>query len=138
MINRSKTMRYTSGFKYQLAEDFYIQTDIRPEVPARFLFVELNTEGMLLIRKGWAWDGASGPTWDSQSSRVAAMVHDALYGLIKRELLAKHHKDAADKLFYDLLIEGGMWKWRAKLWYDGVKEFGCDAIRRPEKIREAP
>jgi hypothetical protein len=44
MINRSELMRYTSGFEYQLVEDFFIQTTIHPEVAAKFLFVELNTE----------------------------------------------------------------------------------------------
>lgn len=138
MVNRSKTMLYSSGFEYQLREDFFIQTAIRPEVPAKFLFVELNTEGMLFIKKGWAWDGASGPTFDTKSSMVAAMVHDALYGLMKRELLARKYKTEADKLFYDLLIEDGMWKWRAKLWYEAVKDMGCDALRKPEKVKEAP
>lgn len=138
MINRSKSMFYSAGFEYQLREDFFIQTGIRPEVPARFLFVELNTEGMLLIKRGWAWDGASGPTLDTRSSMVAAMVHDALYGLMKRELLAKKYKAEADKLFYNLLIEDGMWKWRAGVWYEAVKDLGCDALRRPERIKEAP
>ena len=138
MINRSKVMKYSSGFEYQLQEDFVIQTDIHPEVPARFLFVELNTEGMLLIKKGWAWDGASGPTYDTKSSMVAALVHDALYGLMKRELLAKKYKKEADRLFYDLLLEDGMWKWRAGIWYKAVQERGCDSLKGPEKIKEAP
>ena len=138
MINRSESMRYTSGFEYQLVEDFFIQTTIHPEVAAKFLFVELNTEGMLIIKKGWAWDGASGPTLDTKSCMIAAMVHDALYGLMKRGLLSKKYKDDADLLFYDLLIEDGMWKWRAKWWYRAVRNFGCDAVKKPEKVKEAP
>lgn len=138
-VMRDRTIKYTSGFKYQIAEDFTIQTGIKPEIPARWLFVELEPSGWLKIKKGFASDGPSGKiTIHTKSSMVAAFVHDALYCLMKRELLSRKYKEAADLLFYRLLLEDGMWKWRADLWYDAVREFGCDALKAPEKVKEAP
>ncbi len=135
---RTHPFRYESGFEYQVSEDFTIQTGIIPGYSAKWLFIELDEEGLLTIKRGYCWDGASGPAFDSPSSMSASCVHDALYQLMRRGLLSKEFKPAVDKLFYDMLIENGMWKFRAKYWYEGVKEFGCEAIREQSRVREAP
>lgn len=138
LVLRDRSIKYTSGFKYQIVEEFTVQTGIKPEIPARWLFVELEPSGWLKIKKGFASDGPSGPTIHSKSGMVAAFVHDALYALMKRELLSKKYKDATDLLFFRLLLEDGMWPWRAKLWYKAVKDLGCDALKKAEKVKEAP
>ena len=39
-------------------------------------FFTLQEDGTLIVNKGFAWDGASGPTFDSRSSMRPSLVHD--------------------------------------------------------------
>jgi len=47
----------------------------------------------------------------------AAVVHDYLYRM-------EHDRKEADSIFYDLMIEYGVWKWKAIIMYLGVRAFG--------------
>ena len=95
---------YCDGYKYQLEQDYSIQTSIRPE---RFIytdFVRMDLDGMLYIRKGYAWDGPSGPAIDTKSMMRASLVHDALYQLISEGMLDFTWRDEADaelRLIYE-------------------------------------
>lgn len=138
MINRTTPLKYQSGFDYQVAEDFTIDTGIVTEYGAKWHFSYLDPDGLLTIKRGYCWDGASGPAWDTKNSLSASCVHDVLYQLMRKGLLSTEHKARVDKLFHEMLIENGMWKFRADAWYRAVKEFGFEAIAEPERIREAP
>ena len=126
----SKCKRY---YKYRLEETFEFQLrrygikDCFCKTP----FIEL-TGGRIIIKKGYAWDGASGPTIDTKSSMKASLVHDALYQLIRLKLLPFSYKAIADKNFYNICLQDGMWKWRAKLWYKVVANF-ADYAAEPKK-----
>lgn len=137
-IQRDERMSYSSGFKYQLTENFRIHTGICPEETVEWLFVSLYDDGLLEIRRGWAWDGPSGLTLDTRDSMVAALVHDAMYALMQRGLLSWRHRKEVDQLFHKLLIEDGMWKWRAGYWYAAVRELGYAFAHKAKKIRIAP
>ena len=132
-------IRYRKGYKYQLAKEagFYIPElrGCKPYNDDRFLSL---VEGWLVIRPGYAWDGASGPTWDSPSSMAASLVHDALYQLIRSKHLNLSHRELADNILHALLIEGGMWKIRAWLWVKLAKKFAEGAAtKKPREIIEA-
>ena len=71
----------------------------------------------------YAWDGASGPTIDTQDTARGSLVHDALYQLIRTYKLHEM-RDEADKEFRHILLTDGVPKWRAELWYNAVKHFG--------------
>ena len=125
----SKCKRY---YKYRLEETFEFQlTGIR-DCFCKTPFIELTAEGRIIIKKGYAWDGASGPTIDTKSSMRASLVHDALYQLIRLKLLPFSYKAIADKNFYNICLQDGMWKWRAKLWYKVVADF-ADYAAEPKK-----
>jgi len=133
-------MKYRGGYKYQLAENE------EKVLPYEFAGVEVKTEflwihrGTLYIKSGYAWDGASGPTWDSESSMTPSLVHDALYQLMRMGLLGGEYRAEADKIFRDMCIEKGMFKWRANLWYKAVR-LGAKSATLPEnrkKEYEAP
>lgn len=79
---------------------------------------------MLTIDGHYAWDGASGPTWDSPSSMRGSLVHDALTQLVRLGLLSIKFKPSIDLLFHDILLSDGMSPLRAEIWYAGVKLFG--------------
>ena len=116
-------IKYTDGYKYQLAEDYQIMTDIMPEKLIDTPLLRLDVDGLLTIRRGYAWDGASGPTIDTKSSMRGALVHDAFYQLMRMDLLGQHNREAADCLLRDICIEDGMLTLRAKLWYFCVRKF---------------
>ncbi len=137
-IVRSKRMSYSSGFKYQLTEDFCIITDIKPGETVEWLFVTLFDDGLLKIKRGWAWDGPSGLTLDTKNSMIAALVHDALYALMQRKLISWDCRKEADALFYRLLKEDGMWQWRAGYWYAAVRKLGYAFAHKAKKVKTAP
>lgn len=120
-------IKYSGGFKYQLAEDYSIQTTIIPTKAIITSFIELGITGLLTIKKGYAWDGPSGPTIDSPSFMRGSLVHDALYQLLREECISQHHRETADAMLRDICIEDGMWKWRAHYVYRGVRDFAMGA-----------
>lgn len=121
---------YARGYKYQTRAAFALLIpELRGAVaaPVRTDWLESDPEGTLRIRAGYAWDGASGPTWDSKSSMRASCVHDALYQLMRLGLLSREWREVADRVFRRLCQEDGMWSIRAQIWYDMVRVFANPA-----------
>jgi len=133
-------MRYRKGYKYQLMERDFVQTDIYLTDDISTHFITLTEDGLLILKQGYACDGPSGPTIDTKSSIRGAFFHDALYELMRRGLLPKYYKAKADRLAYRLWLKDGMWGWRAKAWYDGIKNFAGWAAdpRNKKKIYVTP
>ena len=74
-----KYISYKSGYKYQLYEDYAVMIGMIPPDDVVTDYIELNSDGLLTIRKGYAWDGPSGPTIDTLNFMRGSLVHDALY-----------------------------------------------------------
>jgi hypothetical protein len=81
----------------------------------------MNNEGGLTLYPGLCWDGASGPTFNSLDSMSPSAVHDAHYRAGRQHKLGPDMRDEVDALFYRMLLQGGMYRWRARLWYRGVR-----------------
>ncbi len=130
---------FKGGYKYQLAKDYRVQTGVKPQSPIFTTYVNLYVDGLLEIKAGYAWDGPSGPTIDTQNFMRGSLVHDALYGL-----MAEGHLDpdiwrsVADCDLVNICREDGMSAIRAKWVYLGVRIGGGPAARNPRKILEAP
>lgn len=124
--------RRIRGYKYQTLENYTCPTGIitGKRRAVKDSWVKLDPTGEIHILKGYAWDGASGPTVDSKSSMFASLVHDALYQLMREEQLDRKYRKSVDDLFYNHCIECGMNKKRAKLWYWAVRWFGESATRK--------
>jgi hypothetical protein len=118
---------YKSGYKYQLHADYRIKLPINFYTEYVTDYIEINSDSILTIKKGYCWDGASGPTIDTKNTMRASLVHDALYQLIRQRVLSKCHRNMADDLFYDILREDGMSYIRAKIWHNAVKNLGASA-----------
>lgn len=126
-------MKYRDSYKYQLYEDEVFITGIKGyEVHSDF--IDLMPDGKLTCKKGYAWDGASGPTWDTKSSMRGSLIHDAGYQLMREGHLPLDYKVVFDGLFYLTLIHDGMSKARAYIWYKGVLWFAKRATL-PENDR---
>jgi hypothetical protein len=119
-------MKYRKGYKYQLYEDETFRTGIKG-FEIRSDFITLMPDGILTCKKGYAWDGASGPTWDTPSSMRGSLIHDAGYQLMREGHLPLDYKVVFDGLFYLTLIHDGMNKVRAWVWYKGVLWFAKGA-----------
>lgn len=130
-----KYIAYRQGYKYQLAEDYKVQVAICPENDISTPFLSLDKNGWLYIKAGYAWDGPSGPTYDTKSSMRGSLIHDALYQLMRYDLLPQKDRDLADEELYKACIEDKMWKWRAKMWLRQVKRFAGGAANPKNKKR---
>jgi hypothetical protein len=105
---------YKDGYKYQLCETYTIDTAIYPKENITTFFIDLNTKGKLTIKKGYAWDGASGVAFDTCNFMRGSLVHDALYQLMRNDLINRDiYKDTADKLLQTICKQDGMSRVRA-------------------------
>ena len=99
------------GFKtWKLEADFKVNTLI----------------GEIIVPKGKVTDFASTPRlmWvllpPFGRYTQASVVHDYMYG--KKDIYPD--RKLCDKIFYELMIEYGTYKWKAKLMYWAVRLFG--------------
>ena len=118
-------IKYKKGYKNQLVEDYHIFTGI---IPNKFVvdtpLIKLDMSGWLTIKTGYAWDGASGPTWDTPSVIRASLVHDALYQLMRDEKISLTNREKADSLLRSIMIEDGANWFRAWYYYRAVQWAG--------------
>jgi len=134
-------IRYRSDYKYQLAEGYEIDIPILPNRDIKTDYISLDIAGTLLIKKGYAWDGPSGPVIDTPENMRASLVHDALYQLMRsKELSHRNCRRTADELFRDLCKQDGVSTYRANIWYRALREFGKPAASPAGKkqVRRAP
>ena len=128
-----KIIKYRDGYKYQLAEEYVDKVGIFPSADIRHEYITLTARGEIVIRKGYAWDGPSGPTFDTKSFMRGSLVHDALYQLIGCGLLPLSDRAQADEELRRICLEDGMSQARAWLVYQAVRMFGDTAAASPEK-----
>jgi hypothetical protein len=124
MMNGS--IKYREGYKYQLAEPYVIDIAIKPDAHVSNDFLILSPEGVLIINKGYAWDGPSGPTIDTDNFMRGSLVHDALYQLMREGLIDLGWRETADRELQRICKEDGMSSIRAWWVYRGVR-FGGES-----------
>lgn len=116
---------YKEGYKYQLKKSYITTIDIKPEKDIISDYINLTTDGQLTIKKGYAWDGPSGPTFDTLNFMRGSLAHDALYQLMRENFLdRKKYREYADRLLQSMCKEDGMNPIRAWWVYKGVHYFG--------------
>lgn len=132
-------IEYHAGYKYQLHKTYAVPTGIMPPMPIVTDFLCLDTDGRLTISAGYAWDGPSGPTIDTQNFMRGSLVHDAIYQLLRDGLISPHRKTTADKLLRTMCREDGMSAIRAWWVYLAVDKFGNGSCKRQlQPILTAP
>jgi len=99
---------YKKGFKYQLSEDYMVYINIFPEEDIHTKFIDLSISGLLYIKSGYAWDGASGPAIDTKTIMRGSLIHDALYELMRLGFLPNRYKHQADLELVKACAEDGM------------------------------
>lgn len=119
--------RKLKGYKYQVTAPYNVQTDIKG-YDIKTPYYQLWMSGRLEIFTTYCWNGASGPTVDTEDTQEGSCVHDCIYQMIRSGELPYWYKSNADKLFHKLLIKNGMSRIRARYFYWGVKYFGSIAL----------
>lgn len=134
-------IRYKSGYKYVLARNYSVYISVGPVTDVGNDYAQLNPAGLLRISAGYAWDGPSGPTFDTPSFLRGSLVHDVLYQLMRLGLLdTDSWREVADLELRRMCREDGMSAVRAWYVYQAVRIFGASsALPGSEPIvREAP
>ena len=134
-------IRYRSGYKYQLVDEYSVRVSVIPDENIGTEFIDLNTDGILVIKRGYAWDGPSGPTIDTKNFMRGSLIHDALYQLMRQKHLSSGRWRVEADLDLKLICrEDGMSRIRAWWVHLGVRLGGGPAAS-PEsrkKIYAAP
>jgi len=97
--------------------------------------LHLSEAGTLLIEKGYCWDGPSGPTFDTMTFMKGSCLHDALYQLMRMDLLPWSQWRIADKELETQCLRDGMWSLRAKWVMAGLK-FARGKAARPSSAKK--
>ena len=120
-----KAVKYESlaKWKYRLTAPFTLDTQVRGH-SCKTEYIQLWDDGRLILAKGYAWDGPSGPTIDTADSMRASAGHDALYQLISLRAIPADLRVVADRDLRRWCIEDGMTPLRAEAWYHAVRAFG--------------
>ena len=120
-------IKYKKGYKYQLATDYKVFIPIKPldTFFAAGGLISLNKEGLLIIRKGYAWDGPSGPAADTKNFMRPSLIHDALYESMRDGLLHRSRRREVDMLLRENCREDGMSKIRSSWVYWAVNNWAA-------------
>lgn len=129
-----KCIKATDGYRYQLNESYIIQVPIFLNKSIQTEWLELSQYGHLSIKTGYAWDGPSGPTIDTDNFIRASLIHDALYQLFRLKLLnARLRRKTADKILKAICKEDGMSFFRREYVYRAVRLFGATSASHRAK-----
>ncbi|MGD2065835.1 MAG: hypothetical protein PVI43_01530 [Candidatus Bathyarchaeota archaeon] len=91
-------------------------------------YISLNPNGIMTLAKDYAWDGPSGPTFDTKSFMRGSLFHDAFYQLMDGNHLNIECRKHADMILRRMCLEDGMNWFRAWYVYRAVRLFGGYAI----------
>lgn len=129
---------YKEGYKYQLHGDHSVVTAIIPARSIHSEYISLSTIGLLTMKRGYAWDGASPPAIDTKNFIRGSLYHDALYQLMREHGLDHCHREEADQLLRTICREDGMSAIRAWWVYAAVRFGGGAAVSYDNPVRYAP
>lgn len=156
---KPRGIRYKTGYKYQYVDkEFPLQLPKRPgdsifhynrnveiilDGGADHIkcgpFLALWPSGKMRIYEGYAWDGPSGPAFDTPDFMTPSMVHDAMYQLMRNQVLSLFpFRQIADEMMYQMCRERGMCAPRAWWCKRGVRRFGKGAASKKKTIYRAP
>lgn len=105
-------MRYYSGYTYYLDGNWAFQTDIRPAVPVIHKFFEIRSDGLVIAKDRYAWNGSDYVS-DTPESQAGSLVHDITCQAVQLGLLDRKWKRQGDIEYYKQCTGNGMSTFRA-------------------------
>ena len=134
------TYRDLPTWKYQLLKDWSSLTEMIGFNIENPMFI-LYGDGWLLVKRGYAWDGPSGPTIDTKSFMRASVVHDVFYQLLREGKLPPEMRKLADRELIRYAKLDGMNLVRRFFAYWVLRAFAGRAAKlktKPMKVHVAP
>jgi len=107
--------------KYRLPD--YFNLDLDGAIGNGYIKLLPHTDGYtsLYFSSDYSWDGCSGPTWDDKTNMRGGLIHDGLWQLVSEGFLEyPKYAKIANRFFREVLIQDGMWKFRAWYYYWAV------------------
>ena len=124
MPTENDVINYTQHtYKYKLVGDTWFATGIT-QFAGGNEYVKIHPDGSLWLRSGYSWDGPSGPAIDTPDFMRGSLCHDALYQLIREEVLPQSTRKQADKEMNRINKEDGMFIGRRFYTFLAVRYFG--------------
>ena len=124
-VSYEKIWRYKlkAEFALDFRQEFDLALNSNAEHHNEFFTLE---SASLTAKAGYAWDGASGPVFQTKNSVRATLVHDIMYQAMASndELRTRKNRKIADRLFLLILKADGMSAPRRQIWYRAVRMFG--------------
>ncbi len=132
--------RKLEGYKYDLVEryELWLGKDLPTVLIYKYLFIQRDRENArckLVIMEHYAWDGPSGLALDTKDFMRGSLVHDALYQLMREEVLGRKYRKYADQLLRKICLQDGMGKFRAWYVYRAVRMFAKKSSMPRKKPR---
>lgn len=116
-------------YKYLLHQDLVVKTSIEGAAFQIPKYVYLTQDGWLTIKAGYAWDGPSGPTWDTPDFMSGSCIHDALYQAMRQRRLHQEWRAQADKELIRACKRAGMPWWRRRYVLWALRRFAAFAAK---------
>ena len=133
--DRIRKMLFT--FVYIVESDYVIHLgENAPKYTGSTPFIKYDN-GKLIVKKGFAWDGPSGPSIDTKAFILASLVHDSLYKLMAYEVI-KHTEENrlfADNIMRQINLSLRMWRFRAFYTWLAVRIFGRFNVKKRGILR---
>lgn len=128
-------MKYykTRNYKYCVYEDEHHSLNslplfIREQLPIKHHYFQIHQVGMkyvLTVRKGYRWDGSSGPIIDTKNTMTASLIHDALAQALRNQLFGiLHHDDGTASSTHKMLV-----KWSDEEYWHALRKNGMSRFR---------
>lgn len=135
---KNPTLYFEKGYKYRVYFDYEIQTQMFGFSVEDYWY-RLTPDGKLWIRAGYAWDGASGPTIDNDTTYVNSLVHDVFFQMQRKgQLPHEPCFDVSNNELERIGIISGMLRLRAYWWKKIVSALGsANAAVQPDKVYTA-
>ena len=139
MRKKVTAMKYRdiSGYKYQLEEKEHFFDQPLKGIEVRNVWDRLGISiknGTVSIRQSFRWDGPSGPTFDTPTFMRGALIHDALYKLIRHKFAIS--RAVADKILRVQCKKDGMGFVRRWYVWFFVRLFGWIVWRTRKRTRD--
>lgn len=124
--------RSVRGYKYQTTVEMSFNTPFRPPhiLASSHEWIYLFPSGCLTIKKGYCWDGPSGPTIDTVAFLMGSLPHDAFYQMSREGVIeGEEAREMADDTMRTVCLKAGMSRFRAWYCWKGVRLFAGRAAR---------
>ncbi len=126
--------RKTNTYKYVTEKDAVItlpNSFFGPISHGEYLTIK---GGVLIIKKGYRWDGPSGISLDTKSFMRGSLFHDALYQLLREGVFSIDLRKAADKLLIAHCKKDKM-NWFRRQYVYAALRIGGRSSARPSNSR---